>query len=77
MKYDLGSDFTLQNSFFRTTKLTKNAYLDKYSYFGYGIGYAIGWCMFSFWSSGGGFCKTVVIFIVLNSSSVYGDNRNI
>ena len=31
-------DFTLSNCLFGSVKLTKNTYLDKYKYTGYGIG---------------------------------------
>ena len=36
---NLNTDFTLGNCLFGTVKLTKNAYLDKYKYTGYNIGF--------------------------------------
>ena len=36
---NLNTDFTLSNCLFGSVKLTKNAYLDKYKYSGYGIGF--------------------------------------
>ena len=36
---NLNTDFTLSNCLFGSVKLSKNAYLDKYKYIGYGIGF--------------------------------------
>ena len=37
--FNVGKDFALGNSLFGAVKLTKNTDLDKYKYFGYGIGF--------------------------------------
>ena len=37
--YIFGTDFVLENSLFEAIRLTKNSALDKYKYFGYGIGF--------------------------------------
>ena len=43
--YEISDNFndsnypTLENCLFGSVKLTKNSYIDKYGYFGYGIGF--------------------------------------
>ena len=37
--FNVGQDFTLENSLFEAVKLTSNADLNWYKYFGYGIGF--------------------------------------
>ena len=63
---------TLTNTLFGAVKLTKNADIGKYKYFGYGIGfYEKG-----FYShSSGGTGRNVIIFEADMSSSVYVDNK--
>ena len=53
-------------------KLTKNAKLDKYSYFGYDISFDVGR---TFWFSNGGFIKKIMIFSADMSSSAHVDNK--
>ena len=66
-------DPTLENSLFGTVTLNKNADdIDKYGYFGYGIGFDRK-LSFSFPSSG--FGQNVIIFGVDMSSSVHVDNK--
>ena len=65
---DLGSKFALLNSLFSAVQLTKNAYLNKYSYSGYGVGFDGRGTFFEFG-------KTIVIEGVNNSFSVHVDNR--
>ena len=58
--FNVGKDFALGNSLFGAVKLTKNTDLDKYKYFGYGIGFdARG--RYSL-SDGSGFGENVIIF---------------
>ena len=77
--YELGAssshniDHTLKNCLFDAVALTKNADIDTYGYFGYGIGlYRIS--IFSF--LGGGFGKNVLIFGVDMGFSAHIDNKN-
>ena len=63
---------TLRNYQFGAVKLTKNFYIDKYQYSGYGIGFDRKQ-NFSF--SGGGFGQIVIIFRVDMSASVHVDNK--
>ena len=56
---------TLTNALFGAVKLTKNAYIDKYKYFGYGIGFDKGF--YSHPSGGTG--RNVIIFGADMSSS--------
>ena len=63
---------TLENCLFRSVKLTKNADVDKYKYFGYGIGFdRKGF----FTHPSGGTGRNVIIFGVDMSSSTKIDNR--
>ena len=57
---------------FCAVRLTKNAYIDKYRYSGYGIGFDR---RGSFSFPGGGFDSNVIIFGVDMSSSVHVDNK--
>ena len=62
----------LANALFGAVKLTKNADIDKYKYFGYGIGFDVqGY--FSYPHRGDG--KDVIIFAVDMSSSRNIDNK--
>ena len=63
----------LANALFGAVKLTKNADIDKYKYFGYGIGFD-GHDYFSHPSGGTG--RNVIIFGVDMSSSTKIDNKN-
>ena len=56
--FTVGQDFTLGNSLFGAVKL---ADLDKYKYFGYGIGFDMSGSFSLF--HGSGFDKNVVIFV--------------
>ena len=66
--YELGSsgsndnDPALKNCLFGAVTLTKNADIDKYGYFGYGIGFDR---RSSFSFPGGGFGQNVLIFVIL------------
>ena len=64
---------TLENCLFESVKLTKNADMDKYGYFGYGIGFD----RQSSFSIGNETGKNVIIFGVDMSSSKKIDNRKI
>ena len=57
---------------FGAVKLTKNADIDKFQYFGYGIGFDREG---SFSFHGSGFGRNVIIFRVDISSSVHADNK--
>ena len=76
--YELGasssndSDPTLKNCLFGAVTLTKNKDIEKYGYFGYGIGFNR---MSSFSYPGGGFHQNLLIFGVDMSSSAYIDNK--
>ena len=76
--YELGTsgsndnDPTLKNCLFGAVALTKNAYIDKYRYSGYGIGFDR---KSSFSFPGGGFGQNVLIFGADMSSSVHIDNK--
>ena len=76
--YDLKSnlnynaDFTLENFLFRAIKLTKNADVDKYKYFGYGIGFDRKGV---FSHSTGSFGNNGIIFGVNMNSSVHIENK--
>ena len=76
--YDIFSDLsdynylTLQNALFGAVKLTKNADISKYGYFGYGIGFD-GKVNFPF--PGGGLGCNVINFGVDMISSTKIDNR--
>ena len=63
---------TFENCSFGSVKLTKNTDINKYKYFGYGIGFG-GLGAFSFPS--GGFGQNVKIFGVDISSSVHANNK--
>ena len=75
--YEITSDYkdinypTLENCLFGSVKLTKNAAIDEYGYFGYGIGFNTK-SSFSIGSETG---KNVPIFGVDMSSSSKIDNR--
>ena len=76
--YELGasssnnSNPTINNCLFGAVTLTKNANIDKYGYFGYGIGFdRIG----SFSFPGGGFGQNGIIFGADMSSSANIDNK--
>ena len=76
--YELGasssidSDPTLKNCLFGAVTLTKSAYIEKYGYSGYGIGFDR---RSSFTFPGGGFGQNVLIFGVDMSSSTQIDNK--
>ena len=62
----------LANALFGAVKLTKNADIDKYKYFGYEIGFDV----HGFYSHpSGGTLRNVIIFGVDRSSSIKIDNR--
>ena len=75
--YEITSDYkdinypTLENCLFGSLKLTKNADIDKYRYFGYGIGFD----RQSSFSIGNETGKNVITFGVDMSSSTKIDNR--
>ena len=75
--YEITSDYkdinypTFENCLFGSAKLTKNADIDKYGYFGYGIGFDRQ-SSFSIDNETG---KNVIIFRVDMSSSTKIDNR--
>ena len=75
--YEITSDYkdinypTLENCWFGSVKLTKNADINKYRYSGYGIGFD----RETFFSIGNEIGKNVVIFGVDMSSSPKIDNR--
>ena len=75
--YEITSDYssinypTLENCLFGSVKLTKNADIDKYKYFGYGIGFD----RETSFSIGNETGKNVIIFGVDMSSSTKIDNR--
>ena len=62
---------TLENCLFGSVKLTKNADIEKYRYFGYGIGFD----RQSSFSIGNEIGKNVILFGVDMSSSIKIDNR--
>ena len=66
------TDPTLRNSLFGAVKLVKNADIDKYKYYGYGIGFDTKGT-FSF--PNGRFGKNVIMFGVDMSPSVRDDNK--
>ena len=76
--YELGasssidSDPALKNCLFGAVTLTKNAGIEKYGYFGFGIGFDR---RSSFSCPGGGFGQNVLTFGVDMSSSVRIDNK--
>ena len=76
--YELGasisndSDPTLNNCLFGAVTLTKNADIDKYGYFGYGIGFD---GRESFLFPGGEFGENILILAVDMSSSGHIDNK--
>ena len=63
---------TLKNFLFGTIPLTANADIDKYRYFGYGIGFER---RRSFSFPSGGFGQNAINFGVDASSSVHVDNK--
>ena len=65
-------DPALENCLFGAVTLTKNADIDKYRYFGYGIGFNRTGSL-SFYGSG--FGQNVIIFGAGMSSSVHVDNK--
>ena len=66
------SDSILGNCLFSAAKLVKNAYIDKYKYSGYGIGFDM---KGTFGFLGIKFGRNLIIFCVDMSSSVYTDNK--
>ena len=76
--YELGAssshnnDLTLKNCLFGAVTLTKNVYIDKYGYSGYGIGFDR---RSSFSFPGGGFGQNVLTFGADMSSSDHIDNK--
>ena len=66
------SDPTLKDCLFGAVTLTKTAYIDKYGYSGYRIGFDR---RSSFSFPGGGFGQTLLIFGVDMSSSAHIDNN--
>ena len=76
--YELGvstshnNDRTLKNWLFGAVTLTKNADIDKYKYFAYGIGFGR---RGSFSLPGGGFGQNVIIFGVDMSFSAHIDDK--
>ena len=70
--HGIGSNPTLTNELFGAVKLTKNADIDKYRYFGYGIGFD-GKGFYSHPSGRTG--RNVIIFGADMSSSVHVDNK--
>ena len=71
--FTVGEDFVLENSLFGAVKLTTNAGLDKYKYFGYGFGFeAHG--TFSL-SNGSEPAKNLIIFGVDMNSLVNTDKK--
>ena len=69
--YNIRSYPTLENCLFGTISLTKNADIDQYKYFGYGIGFDRGG-EFSF---GNGLGKNCIIFGADLSSSSHANNK--
>ena len=72
MSRDLISGFTLGNYSFGVVNLTKNANTDKYGYNVYGIG--LDACS-QFLLQDDSWGKNVIIFVVVNSSSVHVYNK--
>ena len=68
----LNPDFTLGNCLFRSVKLNKNAYPDKYKYTSYSIGFY--WRSESLFTDGR-YGKNVIIFGADMRSSVHVDNK--
>ena len=66
------SNPTLKNCLFGAVTLTKNTDIDKYGYYGYGIGFDR---RSSFSFPGGGFGQNVLIFGADMSSSAHIDNK--
>ena len=66
------NDPTLNNCLFGAVTLTKNADIDKYGYFGYGIGFDR---RSSLSFPGGGFGQNVLIFGADMSSSAQINNK--
>ena len=56
---DPNTDFSLGNCLFGSAKLTENAYLDKYKYAGYGIGFD---SRSEFLFTDGSYGKNIIIF---------------
>ena len=66
------SSVTLQNCLFGAVKLTKNTDIDKYKYFGYGIGFD---SRGKFTHPSGGYGRNVIIFVADLSSSTHANNK--
>ena len=66
------TDPTIKRCLFGAVTLTKNGDIEKYKYYGYGIGFDRR-SSFSFLS--GGFGQNVLIFVADMSSSIYVDNK--
>ena len=69
----LNTDFTLNNCLFGSVRLTKNAYLDKYKYSGYDIGFD---SRSEFLFTEASKRKNVILCGAYMSSSVHIDNNN-
>ena len=69
--FRFGSFFTLENCLFGAVSLTENAYIDKYKYSGYGIGFD----RKVFFSVGNEVGRNVIIFGVDMSPSPHIDNK--
>ena len=65
-------DFTLENCLFCAVRLTENADINKYKYFGYGTGFDL---RGAFLFPDSSFAQNVMIFGVDMSSSVHIDNK--
>ena len=70
--FNISDYLTLENCLFGAVTLTKNADIDKYGYYGYGIGFDRHG---SFWFPGTGVGKNVIRFGVDMSSSTKIDTR--
>ena len=68
----MNSDFTLKDCLFWGVKLAKNAYVNKYAYNGYEIGFN---SPSEFSLPDGSIGKNVIVFGVDMSSSVHIDNK--
>ena len=66
------SNLTVQNALFGAVTLTKNADVNKYKYYGYGIAFDR---TSSFSFPGGGNGQNVIIFGVDMNSSIHVDNK--
>ena len=67
----MGPLLNITNSLFCVLKLEENADIDKWKYFGYGIGFDRSWIF----SLASGFGKNIIIFGADMSSSEHVDNK--